>query len=315
MIPAPRAERAAVLRIRYPDAPPSPGRHALACFAYGTAQGGLPLPFAADGGAARWELWETAAPVQQGLAEGIACAWTPDLLYAAWQVDEAGAPDLESAVADVYRRLETFAEARGYPQLVKVWHYLARINEGADDLERYRRFSVGRTRGMRPARSFPAATAIGFQAEAPLTVFMLAAREQGLRIENPRQVSAYRYPRQYGPQSPSFARATLMSWGQLFVSGTAAVVGHESRHPDDAAAQLHEIAHNLSAVVAEAERRGGRRLRPQALKFYVRAAADLPAVRAAAAHLFPRNCPALFLLGDICRRDLLVEAEGLYEPD
>ena len=31
----------------------------------------------------------------------------------------------------------------------------------------------------------------------------------GTPVENPRQVSAYRYPRQYGPQPPSFARAML----------------------------------------------------------------------------------------------------------
>ena len=39
---------------------------------------------------------------------------------------------------------------------------------------------------------------------------VLAGRAHaGHAVENPRQVSAYRYPRQYGPQPPRFARAML----------------------------------------------------------------------------------------------------------
>ena len=49
----------------------------------------------------------------------------------------------------------------------------------------------------------------------------------GTPVENPRQVSAYRYPREYGPQSPTFARALLPPSPRvpLLLSGTASIDG------------------------------------------------------------------------------------------
>src|SRR3546814_7354125 len=71
-------------------------------------------------------------------------------------------------------------------------------------------------------------------------VYWLAARTPGTPVENPRQVSAYRYPRQYGPQQPSFARAMLPPPGSampLLLSGTASVVGHATAHVGELLAQ------------------------------------------------------------------------------
>jgi len=39
---------------------------------------------------------------------------------------------------------------------------------------------------------------------------LAASRAEPTALENPRQTSAYRYPRRYGPRSPAFARATLL---------------------------------------------------------------------------------------------------------
>ena len=85
-----------------------------------------------------------------------------------------------------------------------------------------------------------------------LQVYWLAARVAGTPLENPRQVAAYRYPRQYGPQSPTFARAMLPPAGSdmpLLLSGTASVVGHETRHPGDVLAQLDETFANLDSLL------------------------------------------------------------------
>ena len=65
------------------------------------------------------------------------------------------------------------------------------------------------------------------------------------------KVSAYRYPRQYGPQPPSFARAMLpptATQHPLLLSGTAAVVGHASQHADALLAQIDETFLNLSLI-------------------------------------------------------------------
>jgi chorismate lyase/3-hydroxybenzoate synthase len=163
---------------------------------------------------------------------------------------------------------------------------------------------------------FPAATAIGHQhATGRLQVFWLAARIEGTAVENPRQVSAYRYPRVHGPVSPSFARATLAGDGALLISGTASIVGHSSVHDNDIVAQLDETVRNLSALQSLAL--------PQAptmrtlLKAYVRHAADAETVARRLRTILPPELVAqevIYLAADICRRELLLEIEGIQIP-
>src|SRR6185312_16343901 len=83
-------------------------------------------------------------------------------------------------------------------------------------------------------------------------VYALTARVAGLPVENPRQVNAWRYPREFGPTPPTFARGMATPAGQLLISGTAAVVGSASRHEDDIAAQLDETLTNIASLIATA---------------------------------------------------------------
>lgn len=314
----PRAVDATLpIRIRYSTDAAQPS---LASFAYGPGAGAtdlaaLHLNLPSHGGGWSQEHWQSPNPVTRRTAFGASIAEDGNLLYAAWTLDEAAHGGIEATSAEIYRQIAVLLESGGYPHPVKIWHYLGAINEGAGDDERYRRFCVGRASALVPGQPLPAATAVGLQA-APdrLTVFLLAAKVPGIRIENPRQVPAYEYPRAYGPVSPSFSRAMLMPWGQLFVSGTAAVVGHETKHPENTGAQLRELALNLDALIARAEGIGGQRLQAAALKIYVRRAGDLAEVEALAGRLFPAECPRLTVLADISRRDLLVEVEALYDP-
>src|SRR4029077_5387998 len=136
---------------------------------------------------------------------------------------------------------------RGYGHLLRVWNYFPHINDDADGVERYVRFNAGRhdafaAKGRATATDAPAACALGSRG-TDLVIYFLAAKRAGQQIENPRQVSAFRYPPQYGPRSPPFAGAMLARpTGKplLFVSGTASIVGHETLHHGDAAAQAAE---------------------------------------------------------------------------
>ena len=166
----------------------------------------------------------------------------------------------------------------------------------------------------RTEREFPAATVIGTHS-GDITIYFLAARVPGEPYENPRQISAYRYPEQYGPATPAFSCSMLMRWdgvAHLYISGTASIVGHESRHQQQTS-QLDEIVRNLRALVAQATTRSGINFSPEQgaqLKVYVRDINDVPELRAALHAALPAT-PALFLVGDICRRDLLVEIEAV----
>ena len=170
--------------------------------------------------------------------------------------------------------------------------------------------------------ALPAATAIGrVDGERRLQVYWLAARAPGTPLENPRQVSAWRYPRQYGPQPPGFARAMLPPAGSampLMLSGTAAIVGHESQHRDCVEAQLDEVLVNLDHLIDRARQQqpglpasfgAGSRL-----KVYVRDAAELPRVTEALAARLPASVPHIVLHGAVCRRELRVEIDGVHGP-
>jgi chorismate lyase / 3-hydroxybenzoate synthase len=273
-----------------------------------------------------WETWQATGPSTSGSAGGLRWRRVGDLLFGLVEVDESaldcrpGASRLEQAAEHAYQRLFALLDSQGLPHLWRVWNYLPDIHGQEAGLERYRRFNLGRARGFESAaRSVvgrvPAACALGVRG-GPLSVAFLAGPTAAVPIENPRQVSAFRYPPQYGPRSPTFARAALVhppgqEW--LFISGTASIVGHETVHPGDAAAQCRETVDNLEAVIAQANacRRASQSfgLDRLGLRAYIRHAGDLAAVR----QVLDERCPDASLLcvqADVCREDLLVEIEA-----
>ena len=84
-------------------------------------------------------------------------------------------------------------------------------------------------------------------------LYLLACRGgTQVNIENPRQVPAYHYPSKYGPKSPNFARATYFAPdgpGRIFVSGTAAILGHQTMHHGDVEQQCRLALGNIAQVI------------------------------------------------------------------
>nr|WP_255682312.1 pteridine-dependent deoxygenase [Luteimonas sp. BDR2-5] len=281
-------------------------------------------------GAAPLEVWRTQGPVHCGRDGEIAWSCDGELLFGAIEVDEpeghTGDGDNSGillAAEHAYRQLTRFIGGSEYPHLLRIWNYLDAITVGDGDTERYRQFCVGRAQGLGSfdTHDLPAATAIGRCDDArTIQVYWLAARVPGTPVENPRQVSAYRYPRQYGPQSPSFARAMLPPAGSampLLLSGTASVVGHASQHEGELLAQLDETFANFDALIASARAR-----RPDLpagfgpgsrLKVYVRDAEDLPVVAEAFDARFGDRVPRVLLHAVICRRELALEIDGVHD--
>ena len=310
------ATEPAALRIGLADpaAPPSPDT--LAVFDFDTdvrADGGVPLRLqvplrAPPGTSLHSERWQVAAPVRGGRDGAIRHARGGGWMVAALELDEAAHGGIEAASATAYAALIAFQSAQPERHVLRIWNYFADINAGHGDAERYKLFCAGRRRGMGAGfdGAYPAATAVGHRDPARgLVVYWLACARPGTRIENPRQVPAWRYPRQYGPTPPGFARGVRLPGGALAISGTASIVGHASLHPGDCAAQLRESLANIAALQAAAGLPPG--FDPGVpLKAYLRHAADLPTLRAG----LPAGVPAQVLLGDICRHELLVEIDG-----
>lgn len=274
-------------------------------------------------GDAPLEVWRSTGPVRHGNTGGIAWAQADGLQFGSIELDETGPDGLEDAAAEAYRRLQAFVATHGHPHLLRVWNYLDAITEGEGDAERYRRFCVGRATGLGhfDTAALPAATAIGrLDGRRSLQLYWLSGTAPGTPVENPRQLSAYRYPRRYGPQAPSFARAMLPPVGSdmpLLLSGTAAIVGHESRHADSLETQLDETLANFQALVGAA-----RRHRPSLpaefgpgsrLKVYVRDADAMTAVDTLLRDRLGDRVPYLLLHAAVCRRELRIEIDGVHD--
>jgi chorismate lyase/3-hydroxybenzoate synthase len=276
-------------------------------------------------GRAPLEVWRGSGPVRHGRDGDVAWAEDGALQFGAIELEETpsgNGTDIEATAERLYRRLAEFLGQHEYPHLLRVWNYLDGITDGDGDEERYRQFCVGRVRGLGEVdiATLPAATAIGRVDDARrLQVYWLASRVPGTPLENPRQVSAYRYPRQYGLQSPTFARAMLPPAGSalpLMLSGTAAIVGHESRHAGSVLTQLDETLANFDSLLDAA-----RQVSPDLpahfgegsrLKVYVRHRDEIEAVAAALDARLGARVPRIVLQGAVCRRELRVEIDGVH---
>ena len=268
-----------------------------------------------------WEIWAGPTTVTTEMSAGVGTVATTDHVVLHTRVPLAKDADISAVAFAVYHDLLTRVRDLGYPHLVRIWNFVPDINRGSGDAETYVQFNNGRAAafdqlGLTPA-CYPAATGVGSPAGSPLTVIVLASRTEPVGIENPRQTSAYLYPRRYGPSSPAFARAMLLpdrAGATLFISGTASIVGHESQHRR-IEPQLQETLTNLEQLLdSTAARIPGCTAGPhRSWRVYLRNPADLASVEGEVHRRLGGRDSVLFLQADICRRELLVEIEGLCE--
>jgi len=228
--------------------------------------------------------------------------------------------DLEAAATELYQRL--FTVCRGQ-HLYRIWNYVPAINVVDRGLENYRHFCRGRSLafeqhfGLGFKQLLPAASAVG-SAVGPLALSFLAGSIEPRHFENPRQVPAFDYPAQYGPRAPSFARATVITHQavrQIMISGTAAIIGHESVATGDLDRQLDCTLENMRLIGANAgagKTLGAGQGWTRSFKVYIRHPADLARITSwLARDLLQPGDTVHYLQADICRTDLLVEIEAV----
>ena len=202
--------------------------------------------------------------------------------------------------------------------LYRVWNYVPQINEEVNGLENYRAFNAGRHEAFNAAygpdfdHRLPAASALGTQGDR-LALCFLAGPAAAKHFENPEQVPAFRYPVEYGPTPPSFARGTVVSHagGQSwYLSGTASIKGHASLgtgFAEQAGLTFDNVRLMFERMNLPAHAIGS-------WKIFLRHRSDLAACQAALSEAFPQaQADAMFLEADICRRSLLLEVEATFQ--
>jgi len=274
-------------------------------------------------GPARVEIWRGGGRARMGTAGPIRHVEDGDH-FAGWlNIEESRVGGILEAAEAAYMGLLRLQADSPYRHVWRVWNFMTGINEGQGDEERYRQFCLGRARafaaigGMTSVIGYPAAAAVGRQGgPRSLQVCWFAGREPGTAIENPRQVSAYHYPRSYGPAAPSFSRAMVAPGPLFLISGTSSIVGHASLHEGDLDAQLRETLVNIDALMHRAHAAGhlaSPRLGADSLvKAYVRRGGDAAQVERGLRSHFGPDVPTMILAADICRSELLVEIEVIH---
>ncbi len=268
-----------------------------------------------------WEVWRSGGEITQGQYGDILYRKGEDALFGFIALPEPRfACNLQQAAESAYRQIFELLDRQKFPHLYRFWNFIPRINEADFGMERYQQFNIGRqdafmAHGRDVLGNAPAACALGTR-EGPLCIAFIAGTAPSFNIENPRQISACRYPRQYGPRSPTFSRASLVQSAQgdvLFVSGTASIVGHETLHRNDAVMQARESMANIRAVLEEANRKiqgNAYDLSSLTYRVYIRNPSDyLPVKRELTG--IAGQMDAVYLEADICRTDLLLEIEAV----
>jgi chorismate lyase/3-hydroxybenzoate synthase len=271
-----------------------------------------------------FEVWTSQLEVCHWYDGNASFSFNNQILLGALSVQEANntGTTLEELSYLIYKKAFQYSKDMGYPHLLRAWNYIPRINKEERGLERYKRFCMGRHAAFSENYTniksvVPAGTAIG-TAAGPLQVIFLCSTTPGKNIENPRQTSAYDYPIQYGPVSPSFSRATLYlcdMGAKLFIAGTASIVGHSSCHLGKSSKQARETVKNILALIqrTKVEEKLLQSINSEkgVFKVYVRQRSDLKEIMDELKEHLRENHKVIFLGGDICRKELLIEIEGI----
>jgi chorismate lyase / 3-hydroxybenzoate synthase len=244
---------------------------------------------------------------------------------------------LQHSVSTAYRAiLEHAHETQYFP--ARFWAFIPRIHaDYGTGLDRYMAFNAGRFAAYLDhfgdaelfSRLVATASAVGSQAHV-LEIQCLASRSPGLPVENPRQIPAYRYSSRFGPLPPCFSRATLLPQEDrralLLVGGTASILGEETVHTGELAPQILETFANMATVVGSAF--GGvlsarEDLTAAAtasllqsfrdLRVYYRDAEHRGEILEIVGRTFGGQCRVEIVRAELCRRELLVEIEGVAE--
>lgn len=224
-----------------------------------------------------------------------------------------------------------------FGDVVRQWNYIERIIDFTDNSQHYQIFNDVRSNfyGLSTfPNGYPAATGIGMSHHGVILEFLAlkpASGVQILPIQSPVQANAH----QYSPQvlsnnqytiipcqksTPKFERGKAIvsqQGGMLFVSGTAAIKGELSASQYDVVMQTRMTLQNIDNLInAKNLKRNGIPNNSQTkllnLRVYLKYAEDYSKIKDIVSE-YAGSVPVLFLQADVCRPELLVEIEGVYQ--
>ncbi|MCX7985621.1 MAG: PTS cellobiose transporter subunit IIC [Bacteroidales bacterium] len=229
------------------------------------------------------------------------------------------------------------AEGFTFGDIVRQWNYIEGIIDFTDKSQHYQIFNDVRSNFYSAStfpNGYPAATGIGMSYNGVILDFIAFKPKKETKIiplQNPVQTNAH----QYSPHvlsenqfttiscvksTPKFERGKAIvanGNGILFVSGTAAIKGELSASQYDAAMQTLMTLQNIDNLTNRNNliKHGipsDMKTKLLILRVYIKNSSDYENVHKIV-NEYAGNIPVLYLQADICRSELLVEIEGVYE--
>ena len=235
-------------------------------------------------------------------------------------VRQGSRSDQAAAMFEATKRLLD-SQSAGFRNVVRTWMHLDRILEWYDlfnivRTERFRSFGLVPLPEKTPpggAAYLPASTAVGGQNPAGSScccdVLAAAGPVKVSVLPGMLQPSAFSY-------GSAFSRAVCVEDSEslrLFVSGTAAIdaAGH-SLYPENAEAQISKTLEVVASLIAE---KGATFKDIRSATVYLKRAGDWSTYEKIARRLRLTGLPAVFVVADICRDELLFEMDALAVID
>lgn len=249
--------------------------------------------------------------------------------------------DIQGAASAAFEMMVQILSEEGLSlnNIVRQWNYIGNILSLQNERQNYQIFNEVRSEfygRYRTVKGYPAATGVGMKLGGVALDFCAVAPGMAgsvKPVDNPNQINAYEYGQQVllgvpgidkiRKNPPQFERALLLpgkKYATLFVSGTASIIGQETIGKEDIEKQTHVTIGNIMKLT------GHERISTiwdkhetctgsfSLLRIYIKRREDFNTVRSICREHFP-GIPAVYIMADICREELLteIEAELLYK--
>jgi len=243
---------------------------------------------------------------------------------------------ITTQATDIFDKIESVLtnEQIGISDIIRQWNYIGHITEIEEDIQNYQALNNARAQFYEKVKwndGFPAATGIGMECRGLIVSLMAItnnSNKQIVSLDNPLQTPAFAYSESLliGNQSeiipkapPKFERAKVISGDAglvCFISGTAAIRDEMSMTEMNAGLQTNQIIENILYLISldNLHRQGivaaKSDLDITSLRVYIKNKEDFDAVKAEVEKVW-NHLPIIYLRADICRKELLVEIEGM----
>lgn len=277
-----------------------------------------------------YEVWLSDHPVLNISEDCIEFSSDNEKTFLRIEMHESETFNLEQVSFSIYKKIFELIQQKDLGNFIRAWNYVPNILSDEGDLERYRQFNIGRWNAWEqygphfedglPKR--PAMTAIG-SFGGPLIVECIFSKFPVVELENPRQTQFVHYSRRWGPKPPISARGSLhITPGhiELYIAGTASLVGEEVFHEGDVVLQTKEALKNIEVLISKENLKSYQQNfgftldNIEGIRVYIKNTNDLEKVRSVLDNVW-ENKKIIYLNDDICRPGFLLEIEGFIRKN